>query len=350
MSVEAVDIVLTYVNNKDKFWQAKYNHYNTNKEGGVSQDKKRFNYCGEILFNLRLLQRHMPWVRKVFVVHDNQKFDLSFLTPWFRNRVTFVDHHDIIPKQYLPTFNSQVIECFLWRIPGLARKFIYLNDDVFVGRPLAYEFFFDKQGKVKQFAKLRTNEYSNRHNKFVKIIKNTHDLYQRKTGRSVFLISDNFSWNLDKLLCRDTFSIFWEDIKKMLNHKVRKCNKHTIDFLTLVQMHAYAKGVAVNQSQRNNSIYLSNGPIRRNDYVRIMLKRPPFFVLDSINMSDNFDYMSWNKIRKHYLKRCEGFNMEPYTGNSVAITKRNMALMLMVSAVIYLIYQTHQPTTVQLRI
>jgi hypothetical protein len=35
-----------------------------------------------------------------------------------RQKVVFVNHADFIPQQYLPTFSSLGIECFLHRIPG----------------------------------------------------------------------------------------------------------------------------------------------------------------------------------------------------------------------------------------
>ena len=38
-------------------------------------------------------------------------------------------HKTILNKDYLPTFQSFAIEANLWRIPGLADHFLYLNDD-----------------------------------------------------------------------------------------------------------------------------------------------------------------------------------------------------------------------------
>ena len=49
-------------------------------------------------------------------------------------RVRVVDHREILPPDALPTFNSQAIETALHRVPGLAEHFVYLNDDVFLGR------------------------------------------------------------------------------------------------------------------------------------------------------------------------------------------------------------------------
>ena len=46
--------------------------------------------------------------------------------------VRVVTHEDIFPNHsHLPVFSSPAIEAHLHRIPGLSKKFIYFNDDVF---------------------------------------------------------------------------------------------------------------------------------------------------------------------------------------------------------------------------
>jgi len=44
-----------------------------------------------------------------------------------------------------------VIESCLHRIPGLSENFLYLNDDVFLAKPLAKSFFFDASGASHSF-------------------------------------------------------------------------------------------------------------------------------------------------------------------------------------------------------
>ena len=43
-----------------------------------------------------------------------------------------VNHKDYIPEQFLPTYNSVVIERYLHRIPDLAEHFVYFNDDFYI--------------------------------------------------------------------------------------------------------------------------------------------------------------------------------------------------------------------------
>ena len=47
-----------------------------------------------------------------------------------------------IPQKYLPTFSSFPIEVNLHRIKGLAERFVYFNDDMFLLKPVKRELFF----------------------------------------------------------------------------------------------------------------------------------------------------------------------------------------------------------------
>jgi len=62
-------------------------------------------------------------------------------------RLTVVSHEDIFPnKSHLPVFSSPAIEANLHRIPGLSKKFIYFNDDVFLGAKVLPEDFISMRG------------------------------------------------------------------------------------------------------------------------------------------------------------------------------------------------------------
>jgi len=50
------------------------------------------------------------------------------------SKVKVVLHKDFIDSSFLPTFNSQSIELYLFKIANLSSTFIYFNDDYFIGR------------------------------------------------------------------------------------------------------------------------------------------------------------------------------------------------------------------------
>ena len=72
-----LDFVYTYVNTTDPKWINKVKKFKPTY--GNDLNKQRFNYNGEIFFSLLTVQKFMPWVRKIFIVHDDQKFNIDFL-------------------------------------------------------------------------------------------------------------------------------------------------------------------------------------------------------------------------------------------------------------------------------
>jgi hypothetical protein len=71
--------------------------------------------------------------------------------------IAVVDHRQNIPAEFLPTFNSHVIEAYLHRIPGLAEHYIYFNDDFFLTAPAEPGDFFTPNGLPHIFMDWRTS-------------------------------------------------------------------------------------------------------------------------------------------------------------------------------------------------
>ena len=59
-----------------------------------------------------------------------------------------IDHSCLIPESDRPVFDSGHIESYLHHIPGLSERFLYLNDDVFLGAPLDSDWWFGERLKV----------------------------------------------------------------------------------------------------------------------------------------------------------------------------------------------------------
>lgn len=139
-----VDVVFTWVNDRDDKWRQKYESAlsQINSPIGLyANDQARFANHDELYYSVHSVLKFLPWVRKVFIVTDEQ------VPEWYQDneryqKLEFISHHQIIDEQYLPTFNSHVIEANLFKIPDLSENFIYFNDDVFVARPLSREHFF----------------------------------------------------------------------------------------------------------------------------------------------------------------------------------------------------------------
>lgn len=140
-----VDVVYTWVDGADPALAAKRAAYAAPGEADAAlrQGDCLFRDNQELRYSLRSLHLYAPWVRRVFIVTDGQR--PGWLTKGHPG-VRVVDHTEIIPAEYLPTFSSRVIEAFLHRIPGLAEHYIYFNDDVFLSAPCDPGDFFSPNG------------------------------------------------------------------------------------------------------------------------------------------------------------------------------------------------------------
>ncbi|MCR5435591.1 MAG: Stealth CR1 domain-containing protein [Treponema sp.] len=101
-------------------------------------EKRRYRQHDELRYSLRSVEKYAPWVNHIYIVTNKQR------PAWFKenDKITIIDHSQIIPEKYLPTFNSVCIEYYIINIPGLEDNFLYLNDDVFFNRPVKPEDFF----------------------------------------------------------------------------------------------------------------------------------------------------------------------------------------------------------------
>lgn len=124
----------------DPKWQAKFARYSNNKENsknGIS--KARFRDNGFLKYWFRGVEKFAPWVRKIHFITDGQKPEwLDENNP----KINLVNHEDFIPSEFLPTYNSVVIERYLYKIPGLSEHFVYFNDDFYIIDHIGEERFF----------------------------------------------------------------------------------------------------------------------------------------------------------------------------------------------------------------
>lgn len=99
-------------------------------------------YTNDLKYCLRSITKNMMWARRIFLVLDDEER----LPPWMTTSATkiqIIRHSEIIPNEYLPTYNSNVIDSFLHRIPDLVERFVVLDDDCFILKQVRPSIFFD---------------------------------------------------------------------------------------------------------------------------------------------------------------------------------------------------------------
>jgi len=152
--VESIDAVITWVDGSDPQLAAKLEAYLASLGGSArprSASAARFHNSDEIDYCIVSLLRYAPWIRRIYVVTDAQRPAIltRLANTQFAERVQLVDHKEIFAgyEEFLPTFNIRSIMTMLWRIPGLANNFIFLNDDFALVQPVSPADFF-RDGKV----------------------------------------------------------------------------------------------------------------------------------------------------------------------------------------------------------
>lgn len=154
-----IDLVYTWVDGGDPEWRRRML---AARDGGVelhpeSTDAARFENREELRYSLRSAELYAPWFNHIYLVTDHQTPDwLDTTAPG----LTVVDHTEIFEDPAkLPVFNSNAIISQLHRIPGLSEHYIYVNDDVFFGRPCTPAQFFTSGGVAKVFASRNLRPY-----------------------------------------------------------------------------------------------------------------------------------------------------------------------------------------------
>lgn len=124
----------------DPKWKADFAKYRGKIDNSKNEiSEARFRDHGFLKYWFRGVEQFAPWVRKVHFVTCGQKPEwLNVNHP----KLSLIDHSDYIPAQFLPVFNSSLIEIYLHKIPGLADQFVYFNDDFFIIDSLSKDRFF----------------------------------------------------------------------------------------------------------------------------------------------------------------------------------------------------------------
>lgn len=142
-----VDAVYLWVDDKDPEWQARRAKYAPSKQSDASSvSTSRFRQFGELAASIAMLAEHAPFIRNVFIVVDQQRPDLSTLPSDLPFEIKLVNHSEFIPAEYRPTYSSRAITANLHRIDGLAERFLYCNDDVFIAKPSSASDWFTQDG------------------------------------------------------------------------------------------------------------------------------------------------------------------------------------------------------------
>ena len=144
----AIDVVYLWVDSADLLWRKRRQHAyaawvaaHPGELAAFGNVAGRYRDNGELLFNLRALEKFFPARGHIYIVTDNQ------VPSWLQSSpgLTVVSHQDLVPSRGLGVFDSGHIESYLHHIPGLSEQFFYLNDDVFFGAKVETKDWFGQR-------------------------------------------------------------------------------------------------------------------------------------------------------------------------------------------------------------
>ena len=283
-----MDVVITYVDGNDPAWKQDYSKYTD-----VPVMEKRFRDWGTLKYLLRGIEVYMPFIMNVYLVVSHE----SQIPQWAdRSELKVVLHKDIIPPDYLPTFNSTTIEMFLHRIEGLSEEFIYFNDDIFPIAPSVPEDFF-REGKAV-IGMSRHLLSSSMYKKHVK----RSDMMARETlglSRSLFFMRSQHSCiPVLKSQCSKVFEL---QKPKVLSSLSRVRNDGNIN-MTFFLSYMYHQSLVVNERISCGHISLaavSTGKLVDN----ILSPKRKFLCINDVKLSEE-RYQSSRKVLTECFERC----------------------------------------------
>lgn len=135
--VEKIDFVVTWVDESDTNWIKDKNKYQNNDI--VLNGEDRYRNWNFFKYWFRAVEKYAPWVNKIFLI------TVGHVPEWINldhDKLIHIKHSDYIEKQYLPTFNSNVIEWNIHKITELSKCFVSFNDDMFLNAEVNPSDFF----------------------------------------------------------------------------------------------------------------------------------------------------------------------------------------------------------------
>ena len=183
-----IDFVVTWVDMNDPKWKQDFAKHSGKIDNSRNETTEaRFRDHGLLKYWFRGVEKFAPWVRNIhFVTCGQQPEWLDTSHPKLR----MVNHEDYIPTQFLPCFNSSLIEIYLHRIPELAEHFVYFNDDFFIINDLPQSRFFT-DGVPNDIAAFRMNYGMSL---WSKCLRNNIEIINRRFDKREVMARDHDKW------------------------------------------------------------------------------------------------------------------------------------------------------------
>lgn len=148
---EKIDFVILWVDGNDENWLSEKRKYLPKLENEDNNNNNRFRDWENLQYWFRAVEENAPWVNNIYFI------TWGHIPSWLDEnhpKIKIIKHQDYIPKEFLPTYNSNTIELHLHRIESLSENFVLFNDDMFVMEKTKPEEFFKNNLPVEYYSEI----------------------------------------------------------------------------------------------------------------------------------------------------------------------------------------------------
>jgi hypothetical protein len=270
-----IDMVFTYCDGTDPEFIKKKEMYL--KKGNEKNPTIRYLNVYEIKYSVKSVLKFIPWINMIYIVTNNQ---IPPIEP--NSKIKIIDHTEIIPEKYLPTFNSDVIESFMHNIPNLTEIFMYNNDD------FMHANYIKMNDIIKDNKLIIRNkpDYMINMNKceYLKRIYLTSKLFYNKNSK-IKLINNHHT----KILRKSTMKYIELNYPKLLHelriNKTRNDNYIQYLFFCINIDNIIYNNIILLHSKDVLEIHFTDKNYDDNSFKKVLEKRPKFLCLNDMNQT-----------------------------------------------------------------
>lgn len=262
-------------------------------------------------YSLRSVARNMPWVRNIHLLTCRPQVPAWLDT----SRVSLTHHDEIMEPRVLPTFSSFAIVSHVNRIPGLSRRFIYMEDDMLLGAPVAPEDLMDDRGRLRVYPRMeRTAKPALRDDSRVSpwnaSLARCNHLLEERFGRARRCTVNHVPLLIDRDLWNDMLAEWPDAIEHTRASRFRRAGNVAPEYL--YPHYALARGRAVAQSlattYRTSFYFPLENRLWQMKLQRLAVERirPKF-----VTLNDNFDSSPNPKVVSYVREMLERWYPQP---------------------------------------
>ena len=215
-----IDIVYLWVDGNDPVWRAKKEAFEQGMSYNTSEAlaEARFVDNDELKYSLRSIEQFAPWIHHIYIVTDGQVPSWIDLT---NERISIIDHTEIMPREALPSFSSTAIEWCIDNIPDLSEYFLLANDDTFIGREATPMDFYTLDGYPIVRLRKRHKSKKSAETQYMKTLFKSQKVIEKMFGQNYSYIPHH---NIDAYRLSDfkaCKTLFAEEVEQTICRHIR---------------------------------------------------------------------------------------------------------------------------------